>query len=231
VEQGWLAEISERHCKISRMLRLLPYDLLIQALDTSYRGKSAASRGSGHIYSSDFDGSQGIRTTFVSAGSREAIKPVFNSQNEYKFYCEFVHLFPHHMVVPNMALQSVFRYEVMKGLLSSEDFRYYLMAQVDICIINLKDFRPRYAFEIDSVFHDSQEQMVRDDRKDRIFRVGGVPFIRMRPFGFTTDEDIRNEIVKAMRALPEIFKGDSPNLSLELDMDAAIDDMEADGVF
>jgi len=227
VEQGWLAEIGERHCKISRMLWLLPNDLLAQALDKTYRGKAPASGGAGLNHTPDFNSAQGIRTTYVSAGSRDVIKPVFNSQNEYRFYSEFVHLFPHHMVVPNMSLQSVFKYDGIKGLLSSEDFRYYLMAQVDICIISLKDFRPRYAFEIDSVFHDSEAQMVKDDRKDRIFRVGGVPFIRMRPFGFTTDEDIKNEIVRAMRALPEVFKGETPNLSLELDMD----EMEADGVF
>jgi len=134
------------------------------------------------------------------------------------FYCEFVHLFPNHMVIPNMALQSVFSYDILKGLLSPDDFNYYLKAQVDICIVSMIDFLPRYAFEIDSVFHDAEDQLARDERKDRIFRVGNVPFIRMRPLRFNTSKEMREEIIESMRAMPEQFKAITTNLSLELDM-------------
>ncbi|HVG33116.1 MAG TPA: winged helix-turn-helix transcriptional regulator [Pyrinomonadaceae bacterium] len=217
VDQGWITEIGERQCKLSDLSLLLPTETLLKATNSTYRSDTGTGGRPARTNLPDNSEQYGIKTRFVIANNSNAIKPIFNSKNEYRFYCEFVHLFPQHKVIPNMALQSIFSYSVMKDLLSPDDFNYYLKAQVDICIVSMINFLPRYAFEIDSVFHDKEEQITRDDRKNRIFRVGNLPLIRMRPLRITTSEEIRDEIIKAMRSLPEHFRGISTNLSLELD--------------
>lgn len=144
--------------------------------------------------------SHAIATRIIHAEPNIAFKPIFNSRLEYTIYSILVELFPNHLIFPNMALQTIFRYDRMRELLNSEEFGYYLRSQVDFCITSTASYLPIIAFEVDSDYHDSPEQMERDRRKDRIFQLGGVPLLRLRAHGRPTAQDMRHDIVEVVRA-------------------------------
>jgi hypothetical protein len=48
------------------------------------------------------------------------------------------------------------------------------------------------------VWHDSEDQQVGDEKKDRIFAAGGVPFLCVRPHGRPTPEALRQALVSAV---------------------------------
>lgn len=93
----------------------------------------------------------------------------------------------------------------MKALLNPDDFHYYLMASVDICVISTQDFLPKFGFELDSHFHDEEKQKIRDERKNRIFITANLPLIRVRKDGVVSREDIRNNIKEALNSIPDVF--------------------------
>lgn len=147
-----------------------------------------------------------IKTEIVHLDNRNPIKPIFNSNNEFIWYQEFTTFFPNYHVIPNMSLQTIFKYDTMKVLLNPEDFNYYLMASVDICVISTQDFLPKFGFELDSIYHDDEKQIVRDERKNRIFITANLPLIRVRKDGVITREEIRNNIQESLESIPDYFK-------------------------
>lgn len=167
-----------------------------------------------------------VVTRLIHSDNRIVFKPVFNSNLEYTAYRILIGIFPNHLVFPNMSLQSIFQYDRMKELLGSEDFRYFLMSQVDYCVISTSSYLPVLGIEMDSQYHENQKQKVRDDRKDRIFQTGGVPLIRVRPFGRASDQQIRLHIANCIReAIPLIRQIESAasnymNLRMELNLEA-----------
>ncbi len=169
--------------------------------------------------------SHAVVTKIIHAEPEIAYKPIFNSKQEYTFYNVLLGLFPNLLVLPNMGLQAVFQYSRMKQILESDDFGYYLRAQVDCCITSTSNYLPVIAFEFDSRFHDEPDQQVRDDRKNRIFKQGGVPLLRIRPHGNPTPETIRTEIIRAVRSLGEQVRmtdansGHAVNIQLEVDFE------------
>lgn len=147
--------------------------------------------------------SHSIATKVIHAEPNIAYKPIFNSRQEYTVYNILIGIFPNHLVFPNMALQTIFQYDRMKGLLAPDEFRYFLMSQADFCVTSTANYLPMIAFELDSDYHDSSEQLERDAKKDRIFRLGGVPLLRLRSHGRPSVQDMRQDIVEAVRALVE----------------------------
>jgi len=139
-----------------------------------------------------------VATRLIRANGDLAMKPIFNSKLEYRVYALLLEMFPNQLVFPNMGLQTVFQYERMRDLLDEEDFGYFLRAQVDFCITSTTTYFPLICFEVDSAWHDSEDQQVRDEKKDRIFAAGGVPFLRVRPHGRPTPEALRQALVSAI---------------------------------
>lgn len=146
-----------------------------------------------------------IKTSIVRLNDRQAVKPIFNSNGEFHWYQEFTSFFPNYFVIPNTSLQTIFKYDTMKMLLNPDDFHYYLMASVDICVISTQDFLPKFGFELDSHFHDEEKQQIRDERKNRIFITANLPLIRVRRDGVVSREDIRNNIREALNSIPDVF--------------------------
>ncbi|TNC80131.1 MAG: hypothetical protein C9356_15850 [Oleiphilus sp.] len=126
-------------------------------------------------------------------------KPVFNSQLEFMIYKLMIGLFPNHLVFPNIALQSIFDYGKMKDVLEPEEFKYYLMASADVCIISTANYLPILCYEVDSPYHDLEKQIDRDEKKNTIFEHGGVPLIRIRPHGRPSEGEIRHTILENTR--------------------------------
>ena len=169
--------------------------------------------------------SHAIVTKIIHAEPTIAFKPIFNSELEYKIYRLLVGFFPNHLVFPNMSLQSIFQYDRLKSMLSADEFRYYLMAHVDFCITSTANYLPVIGFEVDSPYHDAEDQKARDEIKNRIFQLGGVPLLRLRALGQPTDEIIRQQIIQTIQALgSDLAKthrqaGTYVNVALEIDFE------------
>jgi hypothetical protein len=139
-------------------------------------------------------------TKVIQAQAAPVAKPIFNSPREKMVYDLLTGLFPNYLVFPNMACNTIFDYEGMKQLIGEDDdFRHFLMAIVDFCVVSTTDYRPMVAFEVDSSYHDSPEQMEKDGLKDKIFHLGGVPLIRLRPKVQQSDPEMKREIIHAVQ--------------------------------
>jgi len=169
--------------------------------------------------------SHSVATTIIRADNSIAFKPIFNSRLEYTIYNILIGLFPNHLVFPNMSLQTIFQYDRMKEILDSVKFQYYLISQVDFCITSTAHYFPIIAFEVDSTYHDSTDQQQRDGKKNEIFRLGGVPLLRLRAFGQPGEGGIRQEIVEVIKQLGQQLTETNRkvdglmNLALEIDFE------------
>ena len=167
-----------------------------------------------------------VVTKIIHAEGGVAFRPIFNSKMEYTVYNLLIGLFPNHLVFPNMALQTVFQYERMKELLEVDEFSYYLKALVDFCVTSTANYLPLIGFEVDSSFHDDPGQKERDEKKNHIFAVGGVPLLRLQPYGKPTPAAIRSQIIESIHELGSAIRqtgADSlvlQSLQKELDFDS-----------
>ena len=136
----------------------------------------------------------------VAAKADGVVKPIFNSRRERRFYDALISVFPNYLVFPNMACSAIFDFDQMKELIGDGDeFRHFLMAIVDFCVVSTTDYLPMVAFEVDSSYHDNPERMAKDEVKDKIFQMGGVPLIRWRPKGKQGEADVKREIIDAVQ--------------------------------
>lgn len=169
--------------------------------------------------------SHSVVTRIAHASSDMLTKPIFNSQQEYKIYAILLEIFPNQLVFPNMALQTIFRYERMQEALSKEEFGYYLRSSVDFCVTLTSNYLPLVAFEVDSAYHDGEQQQAKDQMKDTIFVSGGVDLIRLRTYGQPSPQTIRYDVfaavtewVKHWRATPK-KQGWAIDLEYEMNLD------------
>jgi hypothetical protein len=158
----------------------------------------------------DREGQHSVIGRIVRAHGTSAVKQVFNSQREYSIYQVMVQLCPNHLVFPNCALQSVMSFDRMKELVEDSDFGYYLRASVDLVVVSSTTFLPMLAIEVDSVWHDTDKQQERDDRKDRLFAVAGIPFMRLRPVGSPSEDVIRGQVAEHLDELVRSLRTDIP---------------------
>lgn len=149
----------------------------------------------------ELERSHSLITKIIHANKNIIYKPIFNSNNEYVIYNCLLHLFPNHLAFPNMSLQAIFQYDRMKELLSPDEFRYYLMSQVDCCIVSTADYCPIVAFEVDSHYHDKESQIARDEKKNKIFTLGGIPLLRLRTHGQPSENAIKEQLSNDINSL------------------------------
>ena len=171
--------------------------------------------------------SHAVVTRIIHASSALVMKPIFNSQLEYQIYTVLLELFSHHLIFPNIALQAIFQYERMKASLDGDLFGYFLRASVDFCITSTVTYLPVLTFEVDSSYHDLPKHQLRDEKKDTIFALGGVPLLRLRIFGQPSIEAIRHDIIGAVRTWEQsrlpLFAGEhelTVNIEQEIDFEA-----------
>jgi hypothetical protein len=148
-----------------------------------------------------------LSTRIVRASSSMLYKPIFNSAQEHEIYAYLTQIFPNHLVVPNAGLQAIFQYEPLRRVLDRSDFDYYLRAQVDYLVTSSANYLPICGIEVDSDWHDTTKQQARDERKDRIFTVGGIPLLRVRKQGSPSFNAVRQDLQEAVRNLgPDLWK-------------------------
>jgi tetratricopeptide (TPR) repeat protein len=151
-------------------------------------------------------------TRLLHAGNGQAAMPIFRSQRERLVYSSLLHQFPNQLVFPNMALQSIFSYDLMKVLLDNDDFGYYLKAIADFCVVSTVNYLPLLVLEVDSAYHDLEAAQIKDARKDRIVTLGGLSLLRVRPHGQPTEAMVHAEVTQAVNEL--IRSGLAPALSV-----------------
>ena len=164
-----------------------------------------------------------VVTKLIHGDDSIAFKPIFNSKQEYTVYNVLISLFPNHIVFPNMALQTVFQYERMRELLDKDEFGFFLRSQVDFCVTSTANYLPLIAFEVDSRFHDKEDQKARDAKKDRIFEVGGVPLLRLRGHGRPTATAMRNQIISEVTSLGDSIRQLSEKSAVLASLEREID--------
>lgn len=146
----------------------------------------------------------------VRAQGTTAVKQVFNSQREFTIYQVMVQLCPNHLVFPNCSLQSIMSFDRMKELVSDDEFGYYLRASVDIVVVSSTTYLPLLAIEVDSVWHDTERQQRKDDKKDRLFAAAGIPFMRLQPVGTPSENTIRVQVAEHLDDLVRTLRADLP---------------------
>lgn len=154
----------------------------------------------------DREKSHAVVTKLVHGDETIAFRPTFGSKQEYSVYQILMALFPNHLVFPNMALQAIFQFERIKELVDKDEFTAFMRTQVDFCVVSTANYLPLLGFEVDSIFHDQPEQKARDEKKEKIFKTGGVPLLRLQGHGRPTPEALRTQIVQEVTALGAVIR-------------------------
>lgn len=79
------------------------------------------------------------------------------------------------------------------------------------------------AFEVDSDYHDSEKQQVREEKKDLIFATGGIELIHLRAFGRPSPETIRYDIKEAVRTWLRQWRTTSHQKGWAIDLEQELD--------
>ncbi len=107
---------------------------------------------------------------------------LFKSNQEVEFFRAFVDVFPHYFTYPNVALSCLIDFDKIKDNLSKEEKVFFFNAVVDCVVFEQIDnnYIPKYFFELDSFYHDNEQQQLKDKKKDNIFSVAGLKLLRIR---------------------------------------------------
>lgn len=132
------------------------------------------------------------------------LQPLFRSSLEAEFYQALENVFPTYFIYPNVAFSNIFDFKKISPSLSKEERAYFLKSVVDFVVYDPVDSHsPKYFFEVDSFYHDSDKAKHRDGLKNSIFAAANINLIRFRP-----SDDLRgdrslfeNELRKTIAAL------------------------------
>lgn len=131
-------------------------------------------------------------------------KPLFNSLQEVEFFLALKRVFATYQIYPNVGLSSIISYEDIKEFLSTKEIDFFFKSSVDFVVFEpFRNFIPIYFFEIDSIWHDTDEQKEKDKLKDKIFSISGQELYRIRKIDKTIDE---NEFEKLLIEIRDKIK-------------------------
>lgn len=105
---------------------------------------------------------------------------VFRSQQERCFLRALSLRFPGLTPLPNYPLDQIADLGKLQSVLDSETIKFGRHCRIDALLVIPDEGDPVAAFELDSGFHDSPEARRRDQLKDRLLQVVGVPLFRLR---------------------------------------------------
>lgn len=107
-------------------------------------------------------------------------KNVCASQQEYEFLRALRQYFPSLQAYPNQPLRNFIDIEKLEGTVPLRARNYARLAQVDVLLCTV-DEDPVMGIELDSIHHDSGEVVERDELKNLLFKLAGLPLVRIRP--------------------------------------------------
>ena len=73
-----------------------------------------------------------------------------------------------------------------------------------------RTYLPLLAIEVDSNWHDTDRQKKNDSKKDRLFAMAGVPFLRLQPVGNPSEAVIRGQVAEHLDDLVRTLREDMP---------------------
>lgn len=106
-------------------------------------------------------------------------KNVCASQQERQFLQSVRQYFPSLQAYPNPPLRNFIDIEKLEGTVPLRARSYAWSAQVDVLLCT-GDEDPVAGFELDSVHHDTEEAAERDELKNLLFKLAGLPLVRIR---------------------------------------------------
>jgi hypothetical protein len=122
---------------------------------------------------------------------------LFKSNLEYQFYRAVREVFQMHLVFPNVALNAVISFDLIKSTLTAEERKYFFGALLDCVVIDSENnYKPIKFIELDSPYHDTEAQIMKDKLKDNILAKSGLKLIRVRRSTFKEDE---KDFIKLIR--------------------------------
>lgn len=102
------------------------------------------------------------------------------SRQEYEFLTAVRQYFPSLRAYPNQPLRNFIDIEKLEAVVPLRVRNYAWSAQVDVLLCT-EDEDPVMGIELDSVHHDAEEVAERDELKNLLFKLAGIPLIRIRP--------------------------------------------------
>ena len=123
-------------------------------------------------------------------------KSIFDSGLEQRVYEILVERMPECLILPNHPVANLFVYEQMRELLSPLEFQYFHKSRVDFCMVSRQTFKPVLAVELDGPDHGLIRIQAKDELKREIFRLGGLPLIRLDCSGQKHPQSIAEDILE-----------------------------------
>jgi len=107
---------------------------------------------------------------------------LFKSNQESNFFYSIIDFYPNFMTYPNVSLSCLIDFEKIKVELTKEEKDYFFKAVIDCVVFKQSDnnFIPKHFFELDSFYHDTEEQKHKDIMKDKILSLAGQKLFRIR---------------------------------------------------
>ncbi|GKX66885.1 DUF2726 domain-containing protein [Inconstantimicrobium mannanitabidum] len=162
-----------------------------------------------------------LERQIVKVDNSKFYRPIFYHESEINLYRVLIELFPQHFVFPNMSLKTIFDIDKLRDLLDKEMLSYLFMAHVDFAIVNTATYFPVLAFEKDSEFNDKEPSKINNEYKNQIFKIGGIPLIRLRYNSGMEYERLKQEVKDATKSL--ILEIESGTNNSEFDLIKEID--------
>ncbi|MBP1309198.1 hypothetical protein JOD82_002218 [Paenibacillus sp. 1182] len=162
-----------------------------------------------------------LERQIIQADRSNISRPIFFHESEINLYRVLLELFPQQFVFPNISLKTIMDVEKLRENLSSEQLNYLFMAHVDFAIISTSSYIPILAIEKDSTYHDSVHSLKKDEMKNSIFKLSGIPLIRIRFNKGMTAEKLKQEIRNATKEMLILSQKDSErdlNILDEIDL-------------
>jgi hypothetical protein len=101
------------------------------------------------------------------------------SQQEREFLRAVRQFFPSLQAYPNMPLKNFIDIDKLEATVPARVRKYAWAAQVDVLLCTA-DEDPVAGIELDSVHHDTEEAAERDELKNLLFKLAGLPLVRIR---------------------------------------------------
>ncbi len=101
------------------------------------------------------------------------------SQQEREFLRAVRQFFPSLQAYPNMLVKNFIDIDKLEATIPARARNYAWAAQVDVLLCT-SDEDPVAGIELDSVHHDTEEAAERDELKNLLFKLAGLPLVRIR---------------------------------------------------
>lgn len=106
---------------------------------------------------------------------------LLKSKQECDFFEALRDVFPTFQIYPNVATSCLLNWSLLQEYLNTDEKEYFFKSIVDFVVFDqINGYLPKYFFELDSIYHDSDKQKRKDKLKDSIFQKAGVQIYRIR---------------------------------------------------